>query len=157
MKVPPPTVVKGSPWSPAVGHPRQRQLAIWVVRMWRVSGYFRVLGTCYVHRAEQKGGGRRGTGSSLRLEPDNTGIAQAPRKSDPETRAGGRGESRFQVTEQVLWAQEYNHETRGVNLQPATPASGRTDSPVTPQSTRGPAQSRGSGTSGPRGCDQHTE
>ena len=84
-----------------------------------MSGYFRVLGTCCVHRAEQKGGGRRGTGSSLRLEPDNTGIAQAPRKSDSETRAGGRGESRFQVTEQVLWAQEYNHETRGVNLQPA--------------------------------------
>ena len=54
------------------------------------------------------------------------------------------------MTEQVLWAQEYNHETRGANLQPATPASGQTDYPVTPQSTRALLGAEEAGRLGPK-------
>ena len=111
---------------------------------------------CLLH-AQGAGGrrGGRGTGSSLRLEAGNTGTAQAPCESDSETRAGGRAESSFQETEQALWAQEDNHEIGGADLQPATPASGRTDSPDAPQSTRPCSEQRKREAWGPRPRPAH--
>ena len=84
---------EGLPLGPGCGPPQTRGSSLsWLLGVERV-GLLRGTGHLPCAQGGAESGDGRGTGSSLRLEAGNTGTAQAPRKSDSEMRAGGRGET----------------------------------------------------------------